>query len=241
MAATGPQNLLSSFEPVERRTVSAEVRERLLEAVRSGQMVPGDAVPSERSLCEQFGVARTSVREAIQGLVSAGVLERRGNRTQVAERVPELRLDRDDRKVLVRQLFEVRRVLEPQMAGLSAIRATDEERVRIGELAGRVTKQLDEFRATDREFHAALAHACGNPVLTELHAKALAALFGSGEFASLLYAEANRREVIQIIHSATEAHQAIAAGVIKGDMAATVCAVEAHLADIERRMIERLV
>ena len=241
MASTGPQNLLSSFEPVERRTVSAEVRDRLLEAVRTGQMVPGDAVPSERSLCEQFGVARTSVREAIQALVAAGVLERRGNRTQVSERVPALRLDRDDRKVLVRQLFEVRRVLEPQMAGLTAVRATEEERLHIAEVAARPTKQLDEFRAADREFHSALAHGCGNPILTELHAKALAALFGSGEFASLLYAEANRKEVAHIINSATEAHQAIAAGIVKGDMAATVCAVEAHLADIERRMIERLV
>ena len=233
--------LQASFEPVERRTVSAVIRERLLEAIRSGQLLPGDAVPSERSLCEQFGVARTSVREAIQGLVSAGLLERRGNRTQVAERLPEVRFDTDDRKLMVSQLFEVRRVLEPQMAGLAAQRATEEERALIADLAGRVTKQLDEFRAVDREFHAVLARACGNQVLTELHAKALAALFASGEFVSLLYADANRREVSKIIHSATEAHRAIAVGIVKGDQAATVAAVEAHLSDIERRMIESLV
>ncbi len=232
---------LGVFEPVERRTVSAEVRERILDAVRSGQLLPGDAVPSERSLCEQFGVARTSVREAIQGLITSGVLERRGNRTQVAERVPSLRLDGDDRKVAVRQLFEVRRILEPQMAALAAERATDLERRRIVELAGRVTRQLDEFRAVDREFHALIAHACGNEVLTELHAKALAALFGSDEFASLLYAEPNRREVAEIIRSATEAHRAIAQGIADGDAQATVAAVQCHLNDVEKRMIERLV
>ena len=142
---------------------------------------------------------------------------------------------------MVRQLFEVRRVLEPRMAGLAAVRASEEDRARIAELAGRVTRQLDEFRAVDREFHAVLAQACGNPVLTELHAKALAALFGSGEFASLLYADANRREVGKIIHSATEAHRAIAVGIVKGDAAMTVDAVEAHLSDIEQRMIESLV
>ena len=236
----GP-GLLVPFEPVERRTVSAGVRERLLDAVRTGQLLPGDAVPSERSLCEQFGVARTSVREAIQGLVSSGVLERRGNRTQVAELLPALRIESDDRKAMVRQLFEVRRVLEPQMAGFTALRASDAERSRIVELAGRSTKHLDEFRATDREFHAAIAQGCANPVLSELHAKALAALFGSGEFASLLYAEANRREVAQILSSAAEAHRAIALGISNGDVTATVTAVEMHLADIERRMIERLV
>jgi GntR family transcriptional repressor for pyruvate dehydrogenase complex len=232
---------LGVFEPVERRTVSAEVRERILDAVRSGQLLPGDAVPSERSLCEQFGVARTSVREAIQGLITSGVLERRGNRTQVAERVPSLRLDGDDRKATVRQLFEVRRILEPQMAALAAERASDLERRRIVELAGRVTRQLDEFRAVDREFHALIAHACGNEVLTELHAKALAALFGSDEFASLLYAEPNRREVAEIIRSATEAHRAIAQGIADGDAQATVAAVQCHLNDVEKRMIERLV
>ena len=66
-------------------------------------------------------------------------------------------------------------------------------------------------------------------------------MFGSGEFASLLYADANRREVGKIIHSATEAHRAIAVGIVKGDAAMTVDAVEAHLSDIEQRMIESLV
>ena len=122
------QPLLAPFGPVERRTVSGGVRDRLLDAVRNGQLAPGGAVPSERSLCEQFGVARTSVREAIQGLVSAGVLERRGNRTQVAELLPAVRLESDDRKAMVRQLFEVRRVIEPKMAGLTALRATATER-----------------------------------------------------------------------------------------------------------------
>ena len=73
--------LQASFEPIERRTVSAVIRDRLVEAIRSGQLLPGDAVPSERSLCEQFGVARTSVREAIQGLVTAGVLAAIGPRS----------------------------------------------------------------------------------------------------------------------------------------------------------------
>ena len=155
--------------------------------------------------------------------------------------MPSLRFDGDDRKAAVRQLFEVRRILEPQMAGLAAERATDLERRRICDLADRVTRQLDEFRTVDREFHALIAHACGNEVLTELHAKALAALFGSDEFASLLYAEPNRREVAEIIRSATEAHRAIAQGIAAGDAPATIAAVQCHLNDVEKRMIERLV
>ena len=68
----------------------------------------------------------------------------------------------------------------------------------------------------------------------------MAALFGSGEFESLLYAEVNRAEVIEIIDSSTEAHRAIADAVVKGHSRKAVAAVVAHLDDVERRMVERL-
>jgi DNA-binding GntR family transcriptional regulator len=78
-------------------------------------------------------------------------------------------------------------------------------------------------------------------VLAEVHAKALAALFASAEFASLLYAEVNRREVQQIIRTATDAHQAIAAALARRDERRAMAAMTDHLTDVERRMLERLV
>ncbi len=54
--------------------------------------------------------------------------------------------------------------------------------------------ELDEFRTIDRAFHTAIARACGNPLLQEVYGKTLGALFDSGELASLLYAEINRRK-----------------------------------------------
>jgi GntR family transcriptional repressor for pyruvate dehydrogenase complex len=220
--------------------VPAEIRERLIDAIRSGQLVPGDPLPAERVLGERFGVARTSVREAIQGLVMAGYLERRGNRSVIAERIPEVSFVGDDRKALVTQLFEVRQVIEPAIAELACQRATDEERAEIGALAAVDAADLDRFREVDRQFHTALARACGNPLLAEVHAKALASLFGSGEFASLLYAEVNRAEVRAIIESATRAHRRIATAVGHGDAKRTASAVVDHLRDVERRMVERL-
>ncbi|HET9601049.1 MAG TPA: FCD domain-containing protein [Acidimicrobiales bacterium] len=229
-----------TFERVERRTVSAEIRERLIEAIQAGHFPPGAPLPAERVLCEEFGVARTSVREAIQGLITAGYLERRGNRSVVVERLPDVHFDGDDRKALVSQLFEVRKVIEPAIAKLATSRASDAERAEIAEIAAREPHGLDEFRATDRLFHAAVARACGNPLLNEVHAKALASLFGSGEFASLLYAEVNRAEVRELIESSVAAHRAIAAAVVKGDSDRAGAAVVAHLEDVERRMVERL-
>jgi GntR family transcriptional repressor for pyruvate dehydrogenase complex len=233
------------FAPVQRRTISSEIRAQLLEAIRTGELQPGSPVPAERQLCEQFGVARTSVREAIQGLTASGYLERRGNRPVVAERMPEIRLTGesatlDQRKALIRQLFEVRRTIEPTMSELAARRANTEERADIAQLAARSSVELDEFRAIDRAFHTAISRACGNPLLQEVYGKTLGALFDSGELASLLYAEINRREVGHIIASSTAAHRAIAEALVAGRRKATISAVQAHLDDVERRMIDQL-
>ena len=237
--------MTTPFAPVQRRTISSEIRAQLLEAIRTGELQPGSPVPAERQLCEQFGVARTSVREAIQGLTASGYLERRGNRPVVAERMPEIRLTGDSatldqRKALVRQLFEVRRTIEPTMSELAARRATTEERADIAQLAARSSADLDEFRTIDRAFHTAISRACGNPLLQEVYGKTLGALFDSGELASLLYAEINRREVGDIIASSTAAHRAIAEALVAGRRKATISAVQSHLDDVERRMIDQL-
>ena len=118
------------FGPVTRQTVAEQVRARLAERIASGELAPGSPVPAERSLSEQFGVARTSVREALQGLVSLGVVERRGNRMYVAEHLPEVvfaspaEFAADSRKQFVVQLFETRRVLELPIFELASERAT---------------------------------------------------------------------------------------------------------------------
>jgi GntR family transcriptional repressor for pyruvate dehydrogenase complex len=228
------------FDPVSRVTVSAEIRQRLADAIHTGQLAPGTPLPAERVLCQEFGVARTSVREAIQGLVIAGYIERRGNRSVVAERLPEVNFTGDDRKALVTQLFEVRQVIEPAIAELAARRATDEEREQIAALADRTTTDLAVFREIDHDFHAVIARSCGNPLLNEVHTKALSALFGSGDLASLLYADVNRDEVNEIITSSLLAHRAISEAVVKGYTRKAVAAVVAHLDDVERRMVERL-
>jgi len=228
------------FDPVARVTVSAEIRQRLADAIHTGQLAPGTPLPAERVLCQEFGVARTSVREAIQGLVIAGFIERRGNRSVVAERLPEINFTGDDRKTLVTQLFEVRQVIEPAIAEMASRRATDDQREEIARIADQTTTNLAEFRELDHQFHSALARACGNPLLNEVHTKALATLFGSGDLAELLYAEVNRTEVRDIITSSLAAHTAIADAVVKGYSRKAVAAVVAHLDDVERRMVEQL-
>ncbi len=115
------------------------------------------------------------------------------------------------------------------------------ERVEIDNISKLDPLTLDEFREIDRRFHSLIASACGNKLLEEIYAKALASLFGSNDFHSLLYSESNREEVREIIESSTLAHRLIADAIVSSDKRKTIIAVESHLVDVERRIIERLV
>lgn len=231
-----------TFSPVKRRTVADEVRERLQTSIQAGQFEPGAPLPSERVLCDQFGVARTSLREAMQGLTTLGLLERRGNRTHVVEHLPEVQVEGDSRKERVRQLFETRRIIEVPIGEMAAERATGEERAELGQLADAFSDHLtiEQFRPMDKSFHAAIAAACGNPLLAELHGKVLSALFGSSSFDSLLRDERNRAEVRRIIGESSAAHAAIARAISAADPAAAGAAVCTHLDEVEARMLARL-
>jgi DNA-binding FadR family transcriptional regulator len=237
-----------AFAPVSRRTVSEEVRERLVASIRSGQLTPGQPMPSERSLCDDFGVARTSVREAIQGLAMVGLIERRGNRAYVAQNLPDLGFEgdgdhaSDERKVRIGQLFEVRRIVEVPMAELAAERASDAERTELVSLADGFggTMDLDEFRALDRRFHTTVARLAGNPMLAEVELKVLEALFTSTDFDSLLFARPNAAAVARIVRESGVAHRAIAKAIAAGDATATATAARAHLDQVAERMLRQL-
>jgi GntR family transcriptional repressor for pyruvate dehydrogenase complex len=244
-ATTSPDSATRSvhFEPLGRRTLPDEIRDRLITSIHNGTLRPGQVLPAERTLCAEFNVARTSVREAIQSLVSLGYLERRGNRAYVIERLPEVVVPVDGRKTMVRDLFETRRVIEVPMAELAACRAPEPVRAEILAMAETFSPgmSLDEFRRLDREFHWAIARASQNQLLSEVYGKVLDALFSSSEFSELLYASTNRDEVAVIVERSVRQHRAIASALAEGDPVQVVSALEDHLDDVGQRMIERLV
>lgn len=231
------------FEPITRETVSSQIRAQLQRRIMVGDLAPGTRMPSERDLSEQFHVARTSVREAIQGLVSLGVIERRGNRSYVAEHLPDVIVDRSrDRKTFVAELFETRRVLEVPIFEIATDRADDAARARVTAVAELFRGDLDieEFRRLDREFHTTIAASCNNPFLVELYGKVLDQLFRSHEFDDLLSDEKNRPEVRRIVSAACAAHESIAMAFRKGDSRAMRTASSTHLATVEQAMLSNL-
>ncbi|HEX3546239.1 MAG TPA: GntR family transcriptional regulator, partial [Mycobacterium sp.] len=75
-----------ALQPVNRRSVPEEVFEQIVTEVLSGEMQPGQTLPSERRLAEVLGVSRPAVREALKRLIAAGLVEvRQGDATTVRD------------------------------------------------------------------------------------------------------------------------------------------------------------
>ena len=123
------------LQPVRRRSVPDEVFDQLLAELVSGDLGPGSALPSERRLAEVLGVSRPAVREALQRLTHAGLVDiRQGDVTTVRDfrrtggldLLPRL-LVRDGELDLAaaRSILEARLMLGPQVAALAARRRDD--------------------------------------------------------------------------------------------------------------------
>jgi DNA-binding GntR family transcriptional regulator len=140
-------------------TLALALRDRIL----SGEIEPGTRLP-ELDLVGQYGVARATVREALQRLVHQGVLERRPNHSaQVPELTPEA----------VTDIFYARMPLE-----VHAVRTVVERGIDVAEARAAVAwleavpedAHWSEVVDADVEFHRALIAAAGSPRLTRLHA-----------------------------------------------------------------------
>lgn len=145
--------------------------------ILEGDLQVGDRLPSERELCERFGVGRNSVREAVRAMESANlVATRQGDGTFVVAS-PESLVPVLSEKISsggesgLRLLFEARRLLEPQIAALAAERASAGE---VERLAGILERQREEIRQgrsgmdADTAFHLGLAEAAKNEFLLRL-------------------------------------------------------------------------
>src|SRR3954469_14500210 len=72
--APGDRNTADLFSPVSVGRISEVIVEQMRILIREGKLVPGDRLPSERNLCERFGVSRVTVREALRVLEASGLV-----------------------------------------------------------------------------------------------------------------------------------------------------------------------
>jgi GntR family transcriptional regulator, transcriptional repressor for pyruvate dehydrogenase complex len=156
-----------------RQTLSQAVSAAVLERIRSGEFGPGDRLPTEKSLMAEYGVGRNSVREAVQALVTLGLVDvRPGRGATVIGIESDAVMDAETISVLLKEeavddLYAFRRLLEIEIASRAATVATPADLEAIAASIRAFESALEQGRpisTLDDEFHAAVARASHNAI-----------------------------------------------------------------------------
>jgi len=204
-----------------------------------GELHPGDQLPPERALAEQFQVSRASVREALRSLELLGVVETRaGGGTFVRRTVPE-DLARPLSNLIVRghtltDVIEVRGLIEPAIAASAAKRIRPDE---LAELRTILKQQADKvasgepYAEEDTRFHEVIGQAARNELLVTMLGVIWDVLRSSRE----QWLQTNQRA-----HSSIDAHQRILAALEAHDPDAARVAAADHIRAVGEGILKLL-
>jgi len=177
-------------EKIVRRKLSDQVLERLQESILSGELGPGELLPSEHDLMSRFGVGRPAVREALQSLQTMGLITiSHGERSRVNELSPDAVLRQGDavaRMLLsvapqnLEHLKDARRMFEIGIVRITASKATQADVADLREIIEHQREQLGDvpaFIGADIAFHVRIAELSGNPIFSAVSQAMLNWLF----------------------------------------------------------------
>lgn len=169
---------LDKLTPIDQRPSASErVAERLVSLISSGNIAPGDKLPSENELSKALQVSRPVVREALRGLAMMGIVaSRQGGGCYVTDLTPQrlmapLSFALSLQDYNIDSLFRAREVIDTGIAADAARNATAAQVTMLKELVEAGYKLVDDpigFRVMDAEFHALVATAANNDFLEKV-------------------------------------------------------------------------
>ncbi|MFI3209022.1 MAG: FadR/GntR family transcriptional regulator [Eubacteriales bacterium] len=161
---------------IQRKNVCDSIVEDVIEKIKNKQLLPGDKLPNEKDMSEEFGVSRISLREALRYLSAKGlIVTRHGEGSLINEYNPNMIAETfynfsllTDNPIM--EMLEIRKIMESEAARLCATKATEEE---IAEIIKYKDKREEYCESNDsnlkfeydRLFHLSIASACHNEVL----------------------------------------------------------------------------
>jgi GntR family transcriptional repressor for pyruvate dehydrogenase complex len=166
-----------ALRAVKKTRIHEEIIAQIREELADGRLKADDRLPSERELSERFQVSRASVREAIRALESMGLLtSKTGDGTYVSTGSevllsPFVSIILQQKDVLL-DIFEARKVIEPEIAALAAKRAGPEEIQHMEEILEEQARQIaqgDSGVEADTAFHSLLTQSTKNKVFLRLN------------------------------------------------------------------------
>lgn len=168
---------MASLTSLSRQTLSDQIVSQLTEFIVSENLQPGDLLPAEIKLAEEFGVSRPVVREALRSMAAQGAIEVISGKGAIVQPVDDTLLRLFFQRAIdvgnssFVELMEVRKPLEVQCATLAAQRRTDDEAtgiIKLSEAMGKQLDNLDTYAELDVEFHLLVAAATHNQLLYHL-------------------------------------------------------------------------
>jgi len=219
----------SLWAPVKRANLADDIADRIIRHILDGRFGFGEKLPAERDLATYLDVGRPTVREALRTLAVIGMVEvRPGEGAFVVSHHDDFVARAFSWAVLLdprttAEVVETRTAIETELAGLAALRASDETSAQIGELVARmegVAGDRAAFAAADVDFHLAIADAAQNVALSRL----------LGATQSLLRQWIGRALTIpSTFDVALAQHRAIAEAISAGDEEAARTAMRQHV------------
>lgn len=163
------------YSPIKRDSLSKKVQDRILIMIRDGILKRDEKIPCEREFCESFQVSRTSIREALKGLISAGILEKRMDGTYVRNSTGDV--VREPIKMLIKtndismkDVSEARVAVECQIVRIAAQKATPEDIAGCKALLEEIDRSATPQEAVTEKakFHLYLAQMTKNNLLVAM-------------------------------------------------------------------------
>jgi GntR family transcriptional repressor for pyruvate dehydrogenase complex len=166
-----------ALRAVKRKRIHEDIVAQIRRHVVDGRLQPGARLPSERVLSVRFRVSRASVREAIRALESMGLVQiLSGDGTYVASGLDVFlgawRSSTPQKKRALRDAFEARKIIEPEIAALAASRATGAEIRRMEAILAQQAHEVARGETgvePDTAFHSLLACSTKNQLLLKLN------------------------------------------------------------------------
>lgn len=177
MSKFGHGAVVTDVRRVKKPKVYHEIVAQLKDLIAQGRIKPGDKLPPERELAELFRASRNSVRDAMRVLGQMGLIDsRQGDGTYVRSVTPEeltepLAVLLLQSRNQMRELWEVRRLLEPAVAEFAAARASEDELAELASILEAQRRKVESgFLALEEDtaFHYLIAQAARNDVIVRV-------------------------------------------------------------------------
>ena len=230
------------FQKVKAKRVYVEIVEQIQNLIRKGKLKSGDKLPPERILAEKLGISRAPLREAISALEILQVIESRGGKGNIikntldsasyASRVKEL-----EKQVSPFELLEARELVEEEIVGLAAEKATPEDIRELEEALDRMRNALDDSSQAikfDIQFHLTVAKVAHNSILLQMMDYLAHGLKGN------LWVNIKQKSWVLPgrPQKRFEEHTEILQSIKKGDKEAARKVMHSHLVNVKKDLLE---